>query len=86
MGISLKAWVKYGICPPKGGYSPCAVRRRKVDRYENNPMSTSLGWALSYLNLQTPIKIGGFRDRGSPHIMKGGLGGLKRANCSLDCL
>ena len=46
----------------------------------------SLGWPLSYLNLQIPMKIGGFGDRGSPHPLKVCLGGLKRANHSLGCL
>jgi len=45
--------------------------------YENNPISTSLCWPLSDLNLQTPMKIGWFGDRGSPYPSKGGLGGLK---------
>ena len=40
--------------------------------YENNPISTSLGWPLSYLNLQGRRKTGGLGDRGGPHPPKGG--------------
>jgi len=54
--------------------------------YENNLISTSLGWPLSFLNLQTPVKIGVLGDQGSPHHSKGGLGGHKRANRSLGFL
>jgi len=50
---------------------------RLIIGYENNPISTILGWPLSNLNLQIPIKIGGLRDQGGPHPLKGGFGGFK---------
>ena len=85
MGISLKAWGEYA-------HRKVAIHLAWLEGeiltivYENNPISTSLGWPLSYLNPQTPTKIGGFGDRGNPHPLKAGLGGLKRANCSFGCL
>ena len=85
MGISLKAWGEYA-------HRKMAIHlrwlggERLIIGYENNLISTSLGCPLSYLNLQTPMKICGFGDRGSPHPRKGGLGGLKHANHSLGCL
>ena len=76
MSILVKAWGEYAHRNVAIHLAWLGGERLTIG-YENNPISTSLGWSISYLNLQTPMKIGKFRDRGSPHPPKRGLGGLK---------
>jgi len=58
MSISLKAWGEYAHRKVAIHLAWLGGERLTIG-YENNLISTSLGWPLSYLNLRTPMKIGG---------------------------